>query len=219
MYNREKILIVDDEPTICQMLTTVLSPQFDCISAGSMMEAEGVIERVALALVVIDLGLPDSDGSDTVKRIVSACDGSKMNRDVAVVAVTGGGDERTPGRVFDAGANDFISKPTGLSDLVRLRERLDFAIARGRRRASERAFYRDRIDRLMSENARAQATHDALEAEYAALLQESDQRVQLLTAALSKGKPKTSVKVQIAWIGLLGTALGGLITALVELLK
>ena len=70
MTSTQRILVVDDDPAICQIYDEVLrSHGYDVITAGSCAEAMTRMDAVAgdAQVFVVDLGLPDGDGADFVK--------------------------------------------------------------------------------------------------------------------------------------------------------
>ena len=104
-----RILIVDDSPTIRKMVRASLRTleAFDFIEAGNGLEA---IEQVALgpvALMILDLNMPDMHGVD-VLRFLRRHPGS---RDVPVVVLTTRGDESSREAALAAGATQYMTKP------------------------------------------------------------------------------------------------------------
>ena len=104
-----RILIVDDSPTIRKMVRASLKPleSFDLVEAANGLEA---IEQVALgpvALVVLDLNMPDMHGVDVLKflRIHAG------SRAVPVIVLTTRGDEQSRDAAMSAGATFYLTKP------------------------------------------------------------------------------------------------------------
>lgn len=103
-----KILIVDDSPTIRKMVRASLHGLgADCVEAANGLEA---IEQVALspiALIILDLNMPDMHGVDVLKfvRRHQAC------RDVPVIVLTTRGDEASRDTAVTAGATRYLTKP------------------------------------------------------------------------------------------------------------
>ncbi len=113
------ILIVDDEPQLRHALAINLSVRgYDVLEAG---DGEAALERVAVDhpdLVLLDLGLPSIDG-------LSALGALRRWTDVPVIVVTARDDERTKVLALDAGADDYVTKPFGMGELLaRLRASL-----------------------------------------------------------------------------------------------
>lgn len=113
-----RILVVDDEPAIRRLLRTGLGSQgYDVIEAGSAAEAERAVGGADL--VILDLGLPDTAGHDLLARWRAA------GRTVPVVVLSSRTDEAGIVEALDLGADDYVTKPFGMSELVaRLRTAL-----------------------------------------------------------------------------------------------
>ena len=108
-----KILVVDDEPPIRKLLRLGLSTQgYNVIEA---MNATAAIEQIALAqpdLIVLDLGLPDLSGYELLRRWRD--EGS----DLPVVILSSRTDEGGIVQALELGADDYITKPFGMNELV-----------------------------------------------------------------------------------------------------
>ena len=119
MTHGARILVVDDEPAIRRLLRTSLKTQdYEVIEAETGAEA---VQKVGLEkpdVVLLDLGLPDQDGADVIRNIraISA---------VPIVVVTVRSGEREKVEALDLGADDYITKPFGINELLaRLRTAL-----------------------------------------------------------------------------------------------
>ena len=104
-----RILIVDDSPTIRKMVRASLKPMesFDFVEAANGLEA---IEQVALgpvALMVLDLNMPDMHGVDVLKFLRN----HPSSRAVPVVVLTTRGDEPSRDAAMAAGATYYLTKP------------------------------------------------------------------------------------------------------------
>jgi two-component system chemotaxis response regulator CheY len=104
-----KILIVDDSSTIRKMVRASLRslPELEFVEAANGLEA---IEQVALgpiALIVLDLNMPDMHGVDVLKfvRRHQSC------RDVPVIVLTTRGDDESRDAAVAAGASHYLTKP------------------------------------------------------------------------------------------------------------
>ncbi|MBZ9603684.1 response regulator transcription factor [Phyllobacterium chamaecytisi] len=108
-----KILVVDDEPPIRKLLRLGLSTQgYNVIEA---MNATAAIEQIALMqpdLIVLDLGLPDLSGYELLRRWRD--EGS----DLPVVILSSRTDEGGIVQALELGADDYITKPFGMNELV-----------------------------------------------------------------------------------------------------
>lgn len=127
------LLLVDDEPQIVRALTPALQ------AAGYVVDVaatgEEALARVAAApcdVVVLDLGLPDLDGKDVLRRLRSWSD-------APVIVLSARDLESEKIAALDAGADDYVNKPVGIGELLaRLR-----AALRGRdRRFAAQALFR-----------------------------------------------------------------------------
>jgi two-component system, chemotaxis family, chemotaxis protein CheY len=104
-----RILIVDDSATIRKMVRSSLRPLSDAefVEAGNGLEA---IEQVALgpvALIILDLNMPDMHGVDVLKFLRRTPGWS----DVPVVVLTTRGDEASRDTAMAAGATEYLTKP------------------------------------------------------------------------------------------------------------
>lgn len=108
----QRILIVDDDPDIVTLLSRYLGGQgFRVSSAGNGAELRAHVEGVGTDVILLDLGLPDEDGLGLLRYLQGAWDGP-------VIVVSGRGEpvERVVG--LELGADDFVSKPFDLRELL-----------------------------------------------------------------------------------------------------
>ncbi|WP_262272421.1 response regulator [Microvirga yunnanensis] len=120
------LLIVDDEPPIRRFLRTSLAAQgYRILEAGTARAALDVIARESPEVVLLDLGLPDQDGLEVIRRLRAA--GSK----VAIIVLSSRGDEAGKVEALDLGADDYVTKPFGMAELVaRIRTALRHRVQR-----------------------------------------------------------------------------------------
>ena len=112
MNKHTTILIVDDEPAIRRFLRTSLTAQdFAIIEAENGAAALAAIARDKPDLVVLDLGLPDMDGIEIVRRVRAA-------GDLPIVILSVRDDERGKVAALDLGADDYVTKPFGMEELI-----------------------------------------------------------------------------------------------------
>ena len=101
------VLVVEDEPTMRQMLTEMLY----AVGASRVVEADDAASGVeafngdSFQIVMLDLGLPDRDGHEVMKEIKAA------NRQQHVVLVTADDSIDSIQRAITAGANGYVVKP------------------------------------------------------------------------------------------------------------
>src|SRR5262249_49979445 len=113
------ILIIDDEPPIRRFLRTTLAAQdYRVVEAATGGEGLSLLRHEKPDLVVVDLGLPDMDGLDLIRRIP---DSSRL----PIVVLSSRDDEKGKVAALDLGADDYVTKPFGVEELMaRLRAAL-----------------------------------------------------------------------------------------------
>jgi len=127
----ERILIVDDEPDLRQLVTFNLREAgFEVDAVGSGMAGLALANKTRPAVIVLDLMLPDMPGTEVCRQLR----GDPVLADTAVLMLTARGDEYDRLLGFEVGADDYVVKPFSVRELV-LRVR---ALARrtGERRAA-----------------------------------------------------------------------------------
>ena len=107
-----RILVVDDEPQIRKLIDISLRSQgYATLLAGTGREGLTLLASKGADLVVLDLGLPDIDGKDVLKEL------RQWSRvPVIVLTVRSGEEEKVA--LLDAGANDYVTKPFGVEELM-----------------------------------------------------------------------------------------------------
>ncbi len=106
------ILVVDDEPEIRRFLRIGLSAHgYRIAEAARGGEALRQAEAARPALVVLDLGLPDMDGQDVIRKL-------REWSAVPVIVLSVRAAEREKVAALDAGANDYVTKPFGIAELL-----------------------------------------------------------------------------------------------------
>ena len=107
------ILIVDDEPSILQSLSGLLSDEgFEVATASNGYEALKTIDKESPDLVLLDIWMPGMDGIETLKAI------KKDNPLIQVIIITGHGTIETAVRSTKLGAFDFIEKPLSIDKVI-----------------------------------------------------------------------------------------------------
>ena len=107
-----RILIVDDEPNILGTLAPLLrSRGYEVYTAMSGRAAIEAVDRDKPDIVILDLGLPDMDGVDVCRTI-------RDTLTIPIVVLSARGAEGDKVRALDAGADDYVTKPFGVEELV-----------------------------------------------------------------------------------------------------
>ena len=109
---KERILIVEDDCGISHFIATVLtSNNYDVIAARTGAEGHSMITSQCPDLVLLDLGLPDMDGISIVKAV-------REWSQLPIVVLSARIHERDKVTALDMGADDYITKPFGSSELL-----------------------------------------------------------------------------------------------------
>lgn len=109
----QRILAVDDEPPLRKLLRTGLDAHgFDVLEAEDGKAALALLRRNAIDLMVLDLGLPGMDGFEVIRQLREA--GSAL----PIVVLSARADEAGKVRALDMGADDFVTKPFGMDELL-----------------------------------------------------------------------------------------------------
>ena len=112
MKLRDKVLIIEDERSISSLISTILTAnEYDTLTAGSGEEALSLITSHCPDLIILDLGLPDMDGLDILREVRSWSN-------LPVIVVSARTHEHDKVTALDMGADDYIEKPFGSSELL-----------------------------------------------------------------------------------------------------
>jgi two-component system KDP operon response regulator KdpE len=107
-----KVLVVDDEPPIRKLLRMGLSTQgYEILEAANGKAALELMARDP-GLVILDLGLPDIQGHELLRMIRG------RNERVPIVVLSSRGDEAGKVQALDLGADDYVTKPFGMDELL-----------------------------------------------------------------------------------------------------
>ncbi|MFN8058512.1 MAG: response regulator transcription factor [Vicinamibacterales bacterium] len=144
MTHTARILLVDDEVAIQRALTPLFrSRGYDVVQARSGADALGALEAQRPDLVVLDLGLPDMEGTEVCRRI-------RERSAVPIIVLSARGGEADKVAALDLGGDDYVTKPFGPEELLaRVRAALrrvptDEGEASGRVRAGDLVIDYDR---------------------------------------------------------------------------
>jgi two-component system, OmpR family, KDP operon response regulator KdpE len=107
-----RVLVVDDEPQILRALTINLRARhYDVITAATGADALASAAAHPPDLVILDLGLPDLDGVDVVRGLRGWCT-------APIIILSGRTDSADKVDALDAGADDYLTKPFGVDELM-----------------------------------------------------------------------------------------------------
>jgi two-component system KDP operon response regulator KdpE len=108
-----RVLIVDDEPPIRRFLRTSLGYEgYQVLEAENGQEALDAFRRNAVDVLVLDLGLPDIDGFEVIRRL------REVGSAVPIIILSSRTDEAGKVKALDLGADDYVSKPFGVDELL-----------------------------------------------------------------------------------------------------
>lgn len=136
MSNKFKVLIIEDEINICNFIKTILETNgYQVISAQNAESGKVLFLSHRPDLMILDLGLPDRDGTEIIKEIrkVSA---------MPIIVLSARTHESDKVNALDLGADDYITKPFGTGELL---ARVRAALRGYRRRERESSAHRDKF--------------------------------------------------------------------------
>ena len=112
MIIKDKILIIEDDRNISNLMKTVLRANgYSVLTAGTGEEAKGLITSQCPELIILDLSLPDEDGLNILSYVRSWSN-------MPIIVVSARSHERDKVGALDMGADDYIAKPFGTSELL-----------------------------------------------------------------------------------------------------
>ena len=112
MTDRPRILVVDDEPQLTRVLRTGLTSRgYDVRAAADGLAGFEVFNDWHPDLVITDLAMPNVDGLELCKRL-------RAVSPVPIIVLSAKGEEKTKVEALDLGADDFVTKPFGIDELL-----------------------------------------------------------------------------------------------------
>ena len=109
---KSKVLVVEDEKSISNFIVAILTANnYDVVTARSGQEACSLIMSCCPDVVILDLGLPDMDGTDVLKAV-------RKWSILPIIVVSARTNERDKVEALDLGADDYITKPFGTAELL-----------------------------------------------------------------------------------------------------
>lgn len=110
--NKYKILIIEDESNIRNIVRTVLTTNdYQVLEAQNAKEGKMMFFSHSPDLILLDLGLPDMDGVRLIETL-------RMEYSVPIIVLSARTDEADIIKALDAGANDYMTKPFGTGELL-----------------------------------------------------------------------------------------------------
>jgi two-component system, OmpR family, KDP operon response regulator KdpE len=107
-----KVLLVEDDRELRALLQSSLALEgFQVRSAASLSEARALLEHDGPELLILDLGLPDGDGATLVREV-------RRSSALPILVVSARHLEAQKVALLDAGADDYLSKPFGIAELL-----------------------------------------------------------------------------------------------------
>jgi two-component system KDP operon response regulator KdpE len=112
MSEHRRILVVDDESQITRVLRTSLSSQgYDIRVANDGETALEIMKDWTPDLVITDLSMPNMDGLELCRRL-------RLSSKIPIIVLSVKGEERSKVQALDAGADDYVTKPFGIEELL-----------------------------------------------------------------------------------------------------
>ena len=112
MTNQPRILVVDDEPQLTRVLRTGLKSRgYDVRAAADGLAGFEAFNDWHPDLVITDLAMPNVDGLELCRRL-------RAVSQVPIIVLSAKGEEKTKVEALDLGADDFVTKPFGIDELL-----------------------------------------------------------------------------------------------------
>jgi len=109
---KQRILVVDDEPQLTRVLRrSLMAKGYDVRIAGDGEFALQTFHDWPPALVITDLAMPNLSGLELCRRL-------RATSDVPIIVLSVRGEEQTKVQALDAGADDYVTKPFGMDELL-----------------------------------------------------------------------------------------------------
>jgi two-component system KDP operon response regulator KdpE len=107
-----RVLVIDDEGSILRALRINLTARkYEVLTAADGASGLAAMARARPDVLILDLGLPDMDGADVIKDI-------RGQTSTPIIVLSAAGQESTKVAALDAGADDYITKPFGMDELL-----------------------------------------------------------------------------------------------------
>ena len=107
-----RVLVVEDDTEIRALVKSSLEVEgFEVLTAVSIGEAQRMISHAKPELIILDLGLPDGDGVELVHSV-------RKEHNLPIIIISARDQEAQKIRLLDAGADDYLTKPFGVQELL-----------------------------------------------------------------------------------------------------
>lgn len=147
--NKYKVLIVEDDRSILGFVRTILETNgYQVLTAERCRQGLMVFSSHCPDLVVLDLGLPDMDGTDFIRMV-------RQEDATPIIVLSARTEENDKVSALDAGANDYITKPFGTAELM---ARVRAALRASRQNSQSTPATRFSVDDLVIDYDRRQVS-------------------------------------------------------------
>ena len=135
MSNPPKILIIDDEPFLCEYLEEILTSHgYEIESGNDGRQALNCVIRTHFDVVLLDIGLPDMSGFEAMAQI------HRQSPDTLVIMITGDATIESAVEALKSGAYNYLRKPFQATELLKtIKNALDYKRLQEERKQSEKA--------------------------------------------------------------------------------
>lgn len=111
MSTQSKVLVVEDDDAIRRFVTLSFENEgYKTVSVSTVADAISALESDTFALIIVDLGLPDGDGVTIIRKV-------RIGHDTPILVLSARTLEEDKVVALDAGADDYLTKPFGVSEL------------------------------------------------------------------------------------------------------
>jgi two-component system, OmpR family, KDP operon response regulator KdpE len=112
LEQKSRVLVVDDEPQILRVLRRSLERHgFEVVTAAEAATALQILRSMSIQLVITDLRMPDMTGVELCREI-------RRTSAIPLIIISVKGEEETKVEALDAGADDYVTKPFGMQELM-----------------------------------------------------------------------------------------------------
>ena len=112
MYQKISVLVIEDEKSICDFISRTLEiNDYKVMTASAGKEGMAAITSALPDVVLLDLGLPDMDGNEIIRE-------TRKWSSMPIIVISARTQEKEKVEALDAGADDYITKPFGTSELL-----------------------------------------------------------------------------------------------------